>query len=59
VLTDDGLVDGQKLRTAVAAAVVEFGVSPRKGPIPNKQQGTVSTGNGGGATWKSVLGGRR
>lgn len=60
VLTDDGLVDGQKLRTAVAAAVAEFGVSPRgKGPVPNRQQGNPSTGNGGGATWSSVLGGRR
>lgn len=60
VLTDDGLIDGQKLRTAVAAAVAEFGVRPRgKGPVPNRQQGNPSTGDGGGATWSSVLGGRR
>lgn len=60
VLTDDGLVDGQKLKAAVAAAVTEFGVSPRgKGPVPNRQQGNYSTGNGGGATWSSVLGGQR
>lgn len=57
VLTDDGLIDGQKLRTAVAAAVTEFGVNPRgKGPTPNKQQGNPSAGNGGVSTWGGLFG---
>ena len=54
---EDGLVDRAKLAEAAKAAVVEFGVQPRRsGPRPNRQQGNPGGSSGGGATWGTVLG---
>jgi len=54
---DDGLVDRAKIAEAAKAAVVEFGVQPRRsGPRPNPQQGRPGGSWGGSATWATVLG---
>lgn len=58
VLGEDGLIDGTRLAEAVRSAVAEFGVTPRtKGPTPNHQQGSISTGKSE-TSWAKVLGGR-
>ncbi|MGU3651628.1 hypothetical protein [Mycolicibacterium sp. A43C] len=59
VLGEDGLIDATKLAEAVRSAVAEFGVTPRtKGPTPNRQQGSISTGKSE-TSWAKVLGGYR
>lgn len=54
-LGEDGLIDAAKLTEATSAAVARFNVSTRRGPLPNRQQGASSAGDGAATTWGALL----
>lgn len=53
LLTDDGLIDADKLADAVNAAVAEFGI--RRPPAPNPQQGRPGGPAHDKASWSQAL----
>jgi hypothetical protein len=55
MLTDDGLLDAEKLSDAISQAVEDFGIRKPRPPQPNPQQGLGGGPGRGASHWGQAL----